>query len=86
MRSVSTDVAPRATEMRRTIVRGPEQMFGRFSKAKLARVAEALWPEKTAVFLADRAECSVRAAELYLGGQRKWSGEALGALISEILD
>lgn len=44
-----------------------------------------LWPAGTAACIADEAGCTVRAAELYLEGKRKWSGDALAAIVAEIL-
>lgn len=51
----------------------------------LADVAYALWPENTAPFLADACGCEVRSAERYLGGQRAWSGDAIAAIVAEIM-
>lgn len=58
-----------------------EQMFG----CVLSEVARTLWPEKTAANLAVCANCSVRAVEFYLANQREWSGDAIAAIVSEIL-
>ncbi len=43
-----------------------------------------LWPGKTAEALAVASGCSVRQAERYLGG-REWSGDAVAAVMQEIL-
>lgn len=43
-----------------------------------------LWPENTAANLAVACGCSVRQAERYLGG-RDWSGDAIAAIVAEIL-
>lgn len=58
-----------------------EQLFG----PVLSQVSRTLWPEKTAANIAVSANCSVRAAEFYLSGQREWSGDAIAAIVSEIL-
>jgi hypothetical protein len=52
---------------------------------KLARVARALWPRKTAAHLAHGAHCSLRAAKYMLAG-RPWSGNAVRAVIRDELD
>lgn len=49
-----------------------------------------LWPENTAPCLASAVEkaggkCSVRQAERYLGGHCEWSGDAVAAIVGEIL-
>lgn len=44
-----------------------------------------LWPENTAPELAHACGCSVRMAERYLGGHCDWSGDAVAAIMSEIL-
>ena len=51
----------------------------------LADIAYTLWPEQTAPSLAAAVKCEVRTAERYLGGQRDWSGDAIAAIVSEIL-
>lgn len=43
-----------------------------------------LWPESTAAYLAVASGCSVRQAERYLGGHG-WSGDAVAAVMTEIL-
>lgn len=43
-----------------------------------------LWPQNTAACLAVACGCSVRQAERYLGG-REWSGDAVSAVMEEIL-
>lgn len=44
-----------------------------------------LWPENTAAHIAAAAGCSVRQAERFLGGQCEWSGDAVAAVMQEIL-
>lgn len=51
----------------------------------LADIARTLWPENTAPGIAAACGCSVRAAERYLGGQREWSGDAIAAIVAEIM-
>lgn len=65
----------------RTLVQGSEQSFGSI----LSEVARLLWPAKTAAHVAAVVGCSERAAEFYLAGDRDWSGDALGAIVAEIL-
>ncbi len=52
----------------------------------LADIAKrTLWPENTAPNLAAACGCSVRMAERYLGGHCDWSGDAVAAVVAEIL-
>jgi hypothetical protein len=51
----------------------------------LGDVAKLLWPKSTAAQIATLVGCSVRNAEMYLSGQQKWSGDALAAIVAEIL-
>lgn len=44
-----------------------------------------LWPENTAAHIAAVAGCSVRQAERFLGGHCEWSGDAVAAVMQEIL-
>lgn len=44
-----------------------------------------LWQENTAPNLAAACGCSVRMAERYLGGHCEWSGDAIAAVVAEIL-
>lgn len=61
-----------------TIQLADEQSF-------LTDLSRMLWPKKTAANLAAVAGCSVRAAQFYLDGQRDYSGDALAAIVSEVL-
>lgn len=70
-----------STKSPRTDVHLPEQMFGSI----LGDVARLLWPRKTAAHVAALVGCSERAAEFYLAGEREWSGDAVTALVFEIL-
>lgn len=65
----------------RTDVRATEQLF----VSTVADIARTLWPQDTAPNVASAAGCSVRAAEYYLAGDRDWSGDAIAAIVSEIL-
>lgn len=69
------------TKTNRTSVQIPEQLFG----SVIADVARMLWPENTAAHIAAAIKCSTRAAEYYLAGERDWSGDAIAAIVSEIL-
>lgn len=52
----------------------------------LANIAKlVLWPENTAPSLAAACGCSVRQAERFLGGHCEWSGDAVAAIMAEIL-
>ena len=53
---------------------------------KFGTVVRALWPDKPALNLAQRAGCSERAAQFYIDGERKVSAQALAALILAILE
>lgn len=48
-------------------------------------ITAALWPKNTAANLASELGCSVRTVERYLEGSRDWSGDAIAAIVSEIL-
>ncbi len=81
MRAVSRELSTAGSEIARTDDRQTEQLFG----STMADIARTLWPENTAPSIAAAAGCSVRAAEFYLAGDRDWSGDALAAIVSEIL-
>jgi hypothetical protein len=51
----------------------------------ISDIARTLWSSKTAENVAVCAGCTVRAAERYLAGDREWSGDALAAIVAEIL-
>ena len=84
MRALSRELSTAAIETKRAIGGADEQLFGS-DRTVLSSVARTLWPHKTAAHLAAATNCSVRAAEMYLGGQREWSGDAIAAIVSEIL-
>lgn len=48
-------------------------------------IARMLWPHKTASHIAVVSACSVRQAERFLEGRCEWSGDAIAAIVSEIL-
>jgi hypothetical protein len=77
MRTDSGARAAPSTEFGRTDVQETEQVF-----VALARL---LWPTKTAAHLGAAAGCSERAAEFYLAGDRDWSGDAVTAIVAEVL-
>lgn len=73
--------AARASEIVRPDDRATDHLVG----DTLADIARTLWPEGTAPNLAAVIGCEVRTAERYLGGQREWSGDAIAAIVAEIL-
>ena len=81
MRAVSSAALAPSIETDRTEIRPPEQMFGSI----LGDVARLLWPAKTAAHLASAAGCGERVAEMYLASYRDWSGDAVTAIMAEIL-
>lgn len=81
MRSVSGAIVSRSNESVRPDGRVTDQMVGNV----LADIAYALWPKNTAPNLAAAADCEVRSAERYLEGSRAWSGDAIAAIVAEIM-
>lgn len=69
------------TKISRREFRPTEESFA----SVIGDVARLLWPKGTAAEVAALAGCTVRNAEMYLSGQQKWSGDALAAIVSEIL-
>jgi hypothetical protein len=65
----------------RSELRNTEENFG----SVIGDVARMLWPKRTAAEIAVAAGCSVRNAEFYLAGEQKWSGDAIAAIVAEIL-
>jgi hypothetical protein len=61
---------------------GAEQMFAR---PMLADIAKLLWPDDTAAHLASAIGSTTRAVEFYFAGDRKFSGDAVAAIIAEIM-
>lgn len=81
MRAVSGARSLTAIGTIRPVGRVPDQTVGDV----LSDIARTLWPHKTAEHVAACSHCTVRAAERYLAGDREWSGDALAAIVSEIL-
>ena len=79
MRLLSTASAARAAKFDRT------KLLDANDCSVLTDIALVLWPENTAACIADEADCSVRVVEMYLAGDRKWSGDALAVIVTEIL-
>ena len=82
MGRISAAAARTATEIGRQDCRDKDAPLGDVL-AEIAR--EVLWPKNTAPHLAALCCCSVRTAERYLGGECDWSGDAIAAIVSEIL-
>jgi len=78
MRTASRQFHTGTTEIDRRHLRDTEENF-------VADLARFIWPKGTAPEIAARIGCSVRNAELQLSGQQKWSGDAIAAIVSEIL-
>jgi len=81
MRQSSVAAIPRAIETVRPIELATDQMV----ENVLAEVAKTLWPKNTAPFLAAEIGCEVRSVERYLEGSRAWSGDAIAAIVAEIM-
>ena len=81
MRTVSVGEAARTIESVRPDGRDTDQTVGNV----LADIAKTLWPKNTAPNLAVVANCEVRSAERYLEGSRAWSGDAIAAIVAEIM-
>lgn len=81
MHGLSNTAFAGATETDRPSVRSTDHLVGDV----LADIASTLWPTNTAANIASEVGCTVRAAERYLGGQRDWSGDAIAAIVAEIL-
>lgn len=74
-------IVEKARKIDRTNKVEAEQSF----ETTLSDIARYLWPHKTAAELAARLDCTERAAELYLANDRKWSGDSVALIVSEIL-
>lgn len=81
MLRVSAATAVQARESARPDGRVTDQMV----ENVLADIAKTLWPKNTAPNLAVVADCEVRSAERYLEGSRAWSGDAIAAIVAEIM-
>lgn len=56
-----------------------------FRPNNFGTIVRALWPSKPALNLAQRIDCSERAAQFYIDGERKISARCVQAIINEIL-
>lgn len=81
MRAVSGAAPSRAKENDRPIGSATDQMV----EDVLTDIAKSLWRKNTAASLAAELGCSVRTVERYMEGSREWSGEAIAAIVQEIL-
>lgn len=81
MRAMSPTAGQRSTETVRPDGRATDQTV----ENVLADIAYTLWPKNTAPNLATAADCEVRSAERYLEGSRAWSGDAIAAIVAEIM-
>ena len=70
-----------AIKTARNDLRADEETFGSI----FTDVARLLWPSKTAAHVAALVGCSERNAEFWLSGKQKWSGDAIAAIVAEIL-
>lgn len=82
MGSVLRESVPDASESGRQLRRQADTSVGDVLTDIAKRV---LWPENTAAHIAAAARCSVRQAERCLGGHCDWSGDAVAAIIGEIV-
>lgn len=76
---------PRSSENIGTIVPRKFDRSKSFGISKFGRVCEALWPDKSALNLAQRAGLSERGAQYLIDGKRKPNARAVLALLSEII-
>lgn len=53
---------------------------------KFGTIVRALWPDKPALNLSQRINCSERAAQFYIDGERKPSALCIGAIVAEMLN
>lgn len=68
---------------------GKERLFRRerpkAGANNFGTIVRALWPTKPALNLAQRINCSERAAQFYIDGERKISARCVQAIINELL-
>lgn len=81
MRAMSPTAGRRSVEIDRPIEPATDQMV----ENVLADIAKTLWPKNTAPALAVEIGCEVRSVERYLEGTRAWSGDAIAAIVAEIM-
>lgn len=53
---------------------------------KFGTVVRALWPDKTALNLAQRIQCTERGAQYLIDGQRRVTAKAIAVIVAELLD
>ncbi len=83
MRALSAEPREAATKNVRHERRAADTSVGDDVLSNIAK--HILWPENTAPALAAVCGCSTRMAERYLGGHCEWSGDAIAAIVAEIL-
>ena len=81
MASASRTTHQASIEIARSLVRPEEHLYGSI----FGDIARLLWPHKTAANLAALVGCTERAAEFYLASDREWSGDAIAAVVAEIM-
>lgn len=81
MRSTYEDRVAEAREIECTLVQGTARLCSR----KFGRVCKALWPVKTAEYLAAAVGCAVRTAAYEIAGEREPSARSLLAVCNEIM-
>lgn len=81
MRTASSMALAPASRTARSELRSDEENFGPI----LADIARLLWPSKTAAHIAAAIGCTERNAEFYLAETQKWSGDAVAAIVAEVL-
>lgn len=79
--ALSSSSAIGTTEIDRPDCQATDQLVA----SVLTDIAIALWPRNTAASLAAEIGCSVRTVERYIEGSRDWSGDAIAAVVTEIL-
>lgn len=81
MRALSPPSVRTAITTARNELRATEGSFG----SVFSDIARLLWPKNTAANVAAITGCSVRMVEFYLAGTHDWSGDAIAALLAEIM-
>ena len=82
MRGLSQAASARSIQTARRVFSLGEESYG----SVLTDIAIMLWPPpKTAAQVASAIGCGERNAELCLAGKQNWSGDAVAAIVAEIL-
>lgn len=81
MRGTLVKAVDSSIAIARSEFQGDEENFGSI----IADIARLLWPAKTAAHIAAAVGCSERNAEFWLSGKQKWSGDAIAAIVAEVL-